>query len=91
MNALTREVLEAVQDRQRAQHHKNNEGIDTSVCYVVPKQLAEWAGLTRCYVNKLIRDGDIELVREGRGGSTALIHPEEAKRWLLSREKKEKH
>ncbi len=85
MSHAPRELLEAWHDERREKHHAFNVGIDTSICYVTTKQLAGWSGEATSTIRAKVCAGTIAAVRRRKGNDGILIHPDEAKRYLISR------
>lgn len=84
------EVLEALNDGHRLRHHERNEGLDTSIIYIPVKRLAQMSGKTVPSVHYDISRGKLVAARRGKGACATLIHPEEAKRYILAQGEKEK-
>lgn len=81
---IDRDMLNALSHRQRLRHHDLNEGLDTSIVYLTLKRLAQMAGLSRATLCQDMNKGRLTPARRSAGTNGVLIHPEEARRYLLA-------
>jgi hypothetical protein len=88
-----RDFADAIKADRQASHRRMNEGIDCSVMYLEPKRVAHMAGVSHDVVRYALNknpdeEGYLHSIRRGRG-IRVLIHPLDARQWILDRATKE--
>lgn len=61
-----------------------HKAVDTSVVYLTTKGVSRASGETQAVVRWAVRTGELKPVDTGK--VRHIFHPEEVKRWILSRE-----